>query len=77
MDLSEAVAIVGTPEGRERFKAYLASEPFPHYEACPEGPNFLVRIDENGKRTVGRFVEREFVASEPDVRHLADSATDE
>jgi hypothetical protein len=40
--------------------AYLNSQPFPHYEAHPNRPGLLVRIAEDGHRTVGRFVNREF-----------------
>lgn len=62
--LSELLDVVDTPRGREMFKTYLASEPFPHYEAHPDNPNLLVRIDEDGTRTPGHFVNRTFV---PDV----------
>jgi hypothetical protein len=61
MLLSEVLATVDTPEGRARLKAYLASQPFPHFEAYPENPKLLVRIDEDGMRTVGRFIKRQFV----------------
>jgi hypothetical protein len=58
--LSELLGSVDTKAGRERVKASLATRPFPHYEAAPGRPGFLVRIDADGKRTVGRFVHREF-----------------
>jgi hypothetical protein len=48
-------------------KAYLASQPFPHFEAYSENPLQLVRIDEDGTRTVGNFVERQFIPYEPDA----------
>jgi len=60
--LAKLVEMVDTPSGREIFNAYLESEPYPHYEAHPSGPGLLIRIEENGKRTVGRFVNRVFVA---------------
>jgi hypothetical protein len=60
--LSRLVAEVDAPAGRNRLSAYLASRPFPHYEAAPQGRGLLVRIDEDGTRTVGRFVNREFKA---------------
>jgi hypothetical protein len=59
--LAELVEEVDTPKGRERLKAYLESEPYPHFEAYPSQPGLLVRIDESGERTVGRFVNRAFV----------------
>jgi hypothetical protein len=60
MPLSECLASVETPEGRKRLKAYLETEPYPHYEPAPGAPGLLVRIDANGHRTLGRFVHREF-----------------
>jgi hypothetical protein len=63
--LSDLVEQVDTPLGRQIFKAYLESEPFPHFEAHPTRDGFLVRIEENGERTVGRFVNRTFV-QDPD-----------
>jgi hypothetical protein len=59
--LAEALATVDTPEGRERLKAHLNSLPYPHFEAHPSRTGLLVRIEENGARTVGRFVNRAFV----------------
>lgn len=59
--LSELVAEVGTPVGREKLRAYLESEPFPHFEVHPMQSGFLIRTDEDGTRTVGRFVDRKFV----------------
>jgi hypothetical protein len=59
--LADLVDQVETPIGRERLKAYLDSEPFPHFEAHRSQAGSLVRIEENGKRTVGRFVNREFI----------------
>jgi hypothetical protein len=58
--LSAALAVVGGPEGRELLSQHLASRPFPHFEAAPQQPGMLVRIDEDGTRTVGRFVNRVF-----------------
>ncbi len=59
--LADLVEKVDTPEGREMFKAYLESEPFPHYQEHPSRPGLLVRIAEDGTRTVGKFVNRTFV----------------
>jgi hypothetical protein len=58
--LSECIESVDTPIGRQRVSDYLATEPFPHFEPAPGRPGLLVRIDADGKRTVGRFVNREF-----------------
>ena len=59
--LSELVAEVGTPAGEEKLRAYLESEPFPHFEVHPTQAGFLIRTDEDGARSVGRFVDRQFV----------------
>ena len=61
--LSECLKTVDTPTGRIRLGRYLDSLPFPHYEPAPNQPGFLVRVDEGGKRTVGRFVNRQFQAA--------------
>jgi len=59
-DLSELIDSVGRKEGMDRLQAYLESRPFPHFEAAPGRPGLLFKIDEDGTRTVGRFVDREF-----------------
>jgi hypothetical protein len=60
--LSEALSEVDTPAGRERVRQVLARQPFPHFEQHPTDKRLLVKIDQDGTRTVGRFVNREFVA---------------
>jgi len=59
--LAELLAEVEGPDGRERLADYLARRPFPHYEPHSDRPGLLIRIDEDGTRTPGRFVDREFV----------------
>ena len=60
--LSECFETVDSPEGRQRVAdaEYLRSRPFPHYEAASGHPGFLVRIESDGTRTLGRFVNRRF-----------------
>jgi hypothetical protein len=58
--LSACLLSADTLAGRQRVSEYLKARPYPHYEAAPGASGFLVRIDANGKRTVGRFVNREF-----------------
>ena len=58
--LSECLESVDTEEGRVRTAAYLASRPFPQFEPAPDQPGLLVKIDEDGTRTLGRFVHRQF-----------------
>ena len=56
--LSACLESVDSPEGRQRLAEHLNSLPYPHYEPAPGG--LLVRIEANGKRTTGRFVNRKF-----------------
>jgi len=60
--LSDCLRSADTPEGRQRVAAHLKSRPFPHYEPA-DAPGLLVRIESNGRRTLGRFVNREFQAA--------------
>jgi len=65
--LSKLLASVEAPEGRRRVAEYLASQPFPHYElaqgeqgeqgdSASGGGGLVMRIEEDGRRTVGKFV---------------------
>ncbi len=58
--LSGCLRSVDTREGRARVEAILEARPYPHFEPAPGRPGYLVRIEEGGKRTVGRFVNRTF-----------------
>jgi ParD-like antitoxin of type II bacterial toxin-antitoxin system len=60
--LSECLESVDSPAGRKRVALYLDQRPYPHYEPHPARAGLLVRIEQNGKRTTGRFVNREFRA---------------
>ena len=59
--LSECLAAVETAEGQQKLREFLLAGPFPHYEAAEGRPGWLLRTEENGQRTVGRFVNRRFV----------------
>ncbi len=61
--LSECLDSVDSPEGRRRLADYLQARPFPHYEPAPGSSGLLVRIEADGRRTVGRFVNRQFRAA--------------
>jgi hypothetical protein len=63
--LSECLTSVDSAKGRSRLEKYLDTLPYPHYEPAPNKPGFLVRIDESGKRTIGRFINRRFQAGAP------------
>ena len=58
--LSELLASVGTAAGRRRLTVHLGTRPFPHFEAVPGKRGLLVKVDKDGTRTIGRFVNREF-----------------
>ncbi len=62
--LSELIATIGTPEGQRRVSNYLRTLPFPHYEAHPTESGLLIRTEENGHRSAGRFVNRQFVVDD-------------
>jgi hypothetical protein len=66
--LSACLESVDSPEGRRRVTDFLQSQPFPHYEPHPKRHGLLVRIDANGKRTLGRFLNRQFRAVKPTAR---------
>ena len=61
ISLSEAISLVGTPEGAARLKAYLESEPFPHFEPHPTVDHAFIRIEADGTKMAGRFIDRFFV----------------
>jgi hypothetical protein len=69
--LSECLASVDSTDGRKRLQTYLEGQPFPHYEAHPKQAGLLIRIDEDGRRTTGRFVNREFRAVKPGKKSSA------
>jgi hypothetical protein len=56
--LSACLKSINSAEGRKRLVEHLGSLPYPHYEPAPGG--LLVRIEADGKRTTGRFVNRKF-----------------
>jgi hypothetical protein len=58
--LSTLLKSVDSKAGRERLKAQQAARHFPHFEQAPGKPGYLIKIDEDERRTVGRFVNREF-----------------
>jgi hypothetical protein len=61
--LAESIQSVDTDLGRDRVRGYLESRPFPHFEPCQDEAGMLVKIDADGTRTRGRFINRGFVAA--------------
>jgi hypothetical protein len=60
LPLSEALASVDTLAGRKRVAEVLANRSYPHFKQHPHQSGLLIRTDEDGKQTVGRFVNRMF-----------------
>jgi hypothetical protein len=60
--LSAALAAIDTAEGHRRLSEVLGGRPYPHFESSGR-PGFVVRVDEDGTRTEGRFVQRKFIAT--------------
>jgi hypothetical protein len=58
--LSACLESVDSDAGRGRVATFLESQPFPHYQPQPDRPGMLLRVDADGQRTVGRFVNRQF-----------------
>ncbi len=57
--LSACLRSVDSAAGHARVKAQLEDRPYPHFEPS-DRPGYLVKIDADGTRTVGRFVKRQF-----------------
>jgi hypothetical protein len=60
--VSSLLDSVDSPGGRERVQSFLQAQPFPHYEPHSSRPGLLVQINADGRRTVGRFISRQFRA---------------
>jgi len=58
--LSACLGSVDSAAGRQRVVEHLKTRPYPHYDAASGTPGLLVRTEAGGKRTVGRFVNRQF-----------------
>lgn len=58
--LSACLKSADSLAGRRRVAEFLKGQPWPHYEPHPSRPGVIVRVEANGKRTAGRFVNRQF-----------------
>lgn len=58
--LSGLLASVNSTEGQSRLQQVLNAKPYPHYEAAPT-PGHVIRIEADGTRAEGRFVQRTWV----------------
>ena len=66
--LSACLESVDSSTGRQRVFEHLRTRPYPHYEPAVDSPGLLVRIEAGGKRTVGRFINRQFQPLKPAVK---------
>jgi hypothetical protein len=57
--LWECLESADSSKGRKRVAEHLKTLPYPHYEQS-DTPGLLVRITADGKRSIGRFVNRRF-----------------
>ena len=60
--ISYLLQSVDSSEGRGRVHAFLKDQSFPHYEPHASQSGLLVRIEADGRRTMGRFIDRKFRA---------------
>jgi len=60
--LSACLGTADSSAGRRRVAKFLQTQPYPHYEPAPGDPGLFLRIDAEGRRTAGRFVNRHFKA---------------
>ena len=63
--LSACLESFDSAAGRKQLDQHLTSLPYPHYQPAPGSGGLLVRIEANGKRTTGRFVNRKFQPVRP------------
>ncbi|HEY8899250.1 MAG TPA: hypothetical protein VIM61_02485 [Chthoniobacterales bacterium] len=59
--LGDCLSAVSTRAGQKRLKQVLVDRPYPHYEPDPKDAGVLIRTDAKGRKTRGRFVNRQFV----------------
>ncbi len=59
--LSKSFGSADSPRGRRRLAGHLKTLPYPHYKPAAAS-GLLVKIDADGRRTTGRFVNRRFQA---------------
>ena len=58
--IQERLDFAISPIGQRKAIEHLRALPYPKFEAAPEHPDLVVRVDANGTRTLGKFVDREF-----------------
>ncbi|XZE19539.1 hypothetical protein SH449x_004862 [Pirellulaceae bacterium SH449] len=56
-----ALDAADSAKGLERLASYLKAQPYPHYESDPSNRDLFVRVEENGTRVRGHFIDKNFV----------------
>lgn len=62
--LSQCLKAPGTPAGNRQLSHTLQETPYPHYRPAPGKAGLLLRVEEDGTETCGRFYNRKFIAEE-------------
>lgn len=57
-----ALDAVDSDQGCDRLARHLRAVPYPHYETDPTNRDLVVRIEQDGSRVLGHFVNETFVA---------------
>jgi len=65
--ISRCLETIGSEEGRQRVRDFLENGPFPRYQPHPGRCGLLVYVEDNGARTIGKFMKRRFVPSKEPV----------
>lgn len=60
LSIDDLLATVDSDLGRQRVRQHLQTQPYPQYEPIAENPRHFVRVEEDGTRTLGRFVGMRF-----------------
>lgn len=63
--LSEAIRQASTEDGRERVRDYRNALPFPRFQPVAGSTELVLKVEEDGTETLGRFVDRVFHPVEP------------
>ncbi|MFO1313944.1 MAG: hypothetical protein U1F41_17970 [Burkholderiales bacterium] len=63
-ELTDAMREATSEAGQRKALKHVAKLGGPRFGVDPDHPGFLIRIDPDGTRTRGRFVNRQFVAAD-------------
>ena len=66
--LSQCLKAPGTSAGNRKLAQALQETPYPHYRPAPGKAGWLLRVEEDGTETRGRFQNRKFIAEQTSTR---------